>query len=121
MFAAWPGKDRPDLPLGLAWKRQSIWYNAERNAAIARLAGAFAAGNLATLWEYGLFLDDQYHPDPGDRRRVAVLAESPEHAHILQRLLPGWTVLCADATHPGDAPSPTRLAGAGPRYPSGRS
>jgi hypothetical protein len=102
VFAAWPGKDRPDLPLGLAWKRQSTWHNEGRNAAIARLAGAFANGNMATLWEYGLFLDGEDHLRQEDRRRVVVLVESPEHARVLQPLLPGWPVLCADATHPGD-------------------
>jgi hypothetical protein len=103
VFAAWPGKDRPDEPLGLEWKRSSIWHNAERNTAIARLAGALANGDISTLWEYGLFLEGEDSLDSGDKRRVVVLVESPEHACALGNLLPGWSVLCADATHSGDA------------------
>ena len=62
VFADWPGSNRPDEPLGLSWKRTSIWHNADRNAAIARLAGALAGGDAATLWEFGLFLDADCSP-----------------------------------------------------------
>jgi hypothetical protein len=95
-FASWPGKHRPDEPLGLIWKRRSIWHNSDRNAAIARLAEALAGGDLATLWTYGLFLDDEDDPGHGEQEQVIVLVESLEHGRELGRLLPGWRVLGAN-------------------------
>jgi hypothetical protein len=95
-FASWPGRNRPDEPLGLIWKRRSIWHNPDRNAAIARLAEALAGGDLATLWTYGLFLDGEDDLGHGEKQRVVVLVESLEHGRELGRLLPGWRVLGAN-------------------------
>ena len=113
VFADWPGGERPDEPLGLEWKRRSIWGNPERNEATARLATALADGDLGTLWAYGLFLDGEPVLRPPADRRVAVLVESPEHARILGRLLPGWAVLCADGADLA-AVGRAGAAGAGP-------
>ncbi len=113
VFADWTGGERPDEPLGLEWKRRSIWGNPERNEATARLATALADGDLGTLWAYGLFLDGELVLRPPADRRVAVLVESPEHAGILGRLLPGWAVLRADGTDVA-AVGRAGAAGAGP-------
>ncbi|MHB1562163.1 MAG: hypothetical protein ACYC61_32345, partial [Isosphaeraceae bacterium] len=94
-FADWTGGELPDLPMGLDWKRRSIWHNPERNAAIARLASAFAAADEGTSWEHGLFLDEGAARPPADPA-VVVLVESPEHTRGLARLLPGWAVLSAE-------------------------
>ncbi|MGP0070009.1 MAG: hypothetical protein ACLQGP_41205 [Isosphaeraceae bacterium] len=95
-FASWPGKDQPDEPLGLVWKRQSIWHNTDRNAAITRVTEALAGDDLATLWKYGLFLEDEDDLRHEEPRRVVVLVESLEHGRELGRLLPGWRLLQAD-------------------------
>jgi hypothetical protein len=95
IFADWRGGERPDRPLGLEWKRGSLWANPERNAAIARLAVALGGGDLAALWEFGLFLDDEPVARLRSDRRVAVLVESAEHGRALGRLLPGWSLLRA--------------------------
>jgi hypothetical protein len=98
VFASWTGKDLPDEPLGLKWKRQSIWSNEERNSALSRIAGALTNGNVATLWEFGLFVDDMAVLQEGQKRRVVVLVESVEHANQLARYLPEWPVLRADGS-----------------------
>lgn len=102
VFADWPGGERPDEPLGLGWKRGSIWDNAERNAAVARLANALAGGDAEVLWGSGLFLDEEIAGLP-DALRIAVLVESAEHARALGRLLPGWRLLHAGGEAPVDA------------------
>lgn len=93
-FADWPGGERPDLPLGLEWKRTSIWANSGRNAAVARIATALAGGDAGVLGEFGLFLEEEVAGLPDDRR-VALLVESAEHARALGRLLPGWRLRLA--------------------------
>ena len=114
VFADWTGGERPDEPLGLEWKRRSIWGNPERNEATARLATALADGDLGTLWAYGLFLDGELVLRPPADRRVAVLVESPEHAGTLGRLLPGWAVLAAPMVTDVAAVGRAGAAGAGP-------
>ena len=63
---------------------------------------------MATLWEYGLFLDDE--PAFG----LSAIGGSPswssraEHARVLGRLLPGWPVLIADGADLGGAVEPAR-------------
>jgi hypothetical protein len=78
---------------GLERKRRAVWHNDHRNAAIAGVASALAAGRPESLCEYGLALDNAGHvalsPDPG----IVVLVESPEHGRELARLLPGWVLL----------------------------
>ena len=96
VFADWRGKERPDEPLGLSWKRQSIWRNDERNEAIARIATALANRDMAALWELGVFLDDQPVGRLPDEPRVVVLVESLEHARSLSHKLPGWAIGRAD-------------------------
>lgn len=96
VFADWTGGELPDLPLGLAWKRESIWHNPARNAAIARLASALVAGDDAPLWEHGLFLGGEGAARPPADPTVVVLVESPEHARGLAQLLPGWAVRSAE-------------------------
>ena len=108
-FASWPGKNQPDEPLGLVWKRRSIWHNTDRNAAIAQLVEALAGGDLATLWKFGLFLDDEDDLRHGEQQRVVVLVESLEHGRELGRLLPGWRVLGADEASSLDASGPARF------------
>jgi hypothetical protein len=110
VFAAWTGPERPDQPLGLEWKKNSMWTNDARNESIARLATALAAGEAAVPWQYGLFVDDQADLRTGEGRRVVVLVEVPEHARALARLLPGWAVRCADGAGRGDG---DRALGAG--------
>ncbi len=89
VFADRPRSDRPDQPLGLDWKRRSIWHNADRNNTIARISTALASGDQAALWEFGVFLNDKPDLERPDNQRVSVLVESPEHASVLGRLLPG--------------------------------
>ncbi len=107
-FADWPGGEQPDRPLGLEWKRASIWHSAGRNLAIARLARALAGGDAEIPWDYGLF--DFLDPQLREGRRVAILVESTEHADVLARLLPGWCVLRAEpsgssGTHRAEGPT----------------
>jgi hypothetical protein len=73
-------------------KRQWIWHNTRRNIAIAEIAEAFAAGDIGTLWRYGLLLDQQadYFEQLCRRLRVVVLVEVPEHGRMLLRRLQGW-------------------------------
>jgi hypothetical protein len=85
---------------GLERKRRTIWKNEKRNRAITRLAQAIHAGDRRTLGSYG-------HPEiagelgDGQQHRVAVLAESTEHARQLAPVL-GWPILHA---RPGSAAS----------------
>jgi hypothetical protein len=71
----------------LQWKRQAIWANQDRNAAIARAAIKVAEG-LGT---------PRCHLSP----RVAVLVESPEHGRALAELLEGWPLLKRCPERPG--------------------
>jgi hypothetical protein len=111
VFADWPGGERPDEPLGLDWKRHSIWRNSERNRAIAQVAAALAGGDTAALWPYGLFLDGVPAIRPPEDRRVVVLVESPEHARVLGDLLPGWPVLVAGESTPREGSGPGAVGG----------
>ncbi len=113
VFADWTGGELPDLPLGLAWKRESIWHNPARNAAIARLASALASSDDAPLWEHGLFLGGEGAARPPADPAVVVLVEAPEHARVLGRLLPGWAVRSVErlenaAGYETGAPGPGR-------------
>jgi hypothetical protein len=75
-------------------RKRSYWHNEWRNSAIAAVAAAFVAGDRVTLRKRGLY-DDQHLPWPAEGRlvRVAILAESPEHARVLVGLLEGWLLL----------------------------
>jgi hypothetical protein len=82
---------------GLARKR-AAWHNPARNDMVTELARAFAAGDHASVWRYGLFLrdGDRYWFDAyAGQRRVAVMVEGTEHAQELQQRLPGWGVVHA--------------------------
>jgi hypothetical protein len=77
-------------------KRRTIWRCNRRNAAVAEIAEALAAGCLEPLWQHGLLLDsdDAFRHVAGHGPRVAVLVESPEHGRALKtKLLPDWRLL----------------------------
>jgi hypothetical protein len=72
-------------------KRALYWHNRWRNAFVARVARAFADGELGVLTELGV----PAAACPGAGRshpRVAVLVESKEHGQALLQFLPGWTM-----------------------------
>jgi hypothetical protein len=63
---------------------------------IAGVARALRNRDLAALRRYGLLLEHECFPvttDSTQQWRVAVMAESVEHAQILQSRLPGWPVM----------------------------
>jgi hypothetical protein len=68
-------------------KRQEIWSNQVRNAAIARTAIMVADGRAGPTIR------------PGSN--VTVLVESPEHGRALARLLEGWPLLERRPKRPG--------------------
>jgi len=76
-------------------RRRMYWHNDERNAAIADVAEAFAAGDEESLWNHGLFFDDDVDPVIEDNSgpRVAIVVESPEHGRVVVDRLPGWQLL----------------------------
>lgn len=87
----------PTAPAGSreeqAWqrKRDLIWHNERRNSAIAAIAKAFAAGDIATLWTNGILLDEHWF-EQRSGLTVMLIVETGQHGHNLAALLPGWTV-----------------------------
>jgi hypothetical protein len=75
-------------------RKRCYWQNGWRNTAIAAVATAFVAGDRATLLNHGLYAA-KHLLRPADARpvRVAILAESPEHARVLVNLLEDWQLL----------------------------
>ena len=74
-------------------KRQVVWHNDRRNAAVAAIAEALATGRPDDLYTYGLGLDGVDHLAGITNPRVAVLVESPEHGRALARRLTAWSFL----------------------------
>jgi hypothetical protein len=93
-LANWRCKDHEYGPFGLAWKRDAIWHNAERNESVASIARALVDGVQQSLWEAGIFLESMSKTiAAGHPRKVAILVESPEHAKELIQRLPGWRIM----------------------------
>jgi hypothetical protein len=110
-LADWPRQQPFRGHFGLAWKRHAIWSNAKRNHAIAAIATAIETGADAVLWEYGIFGDQPIAPDSqGEPSDIAILVESPEHARILSRDLPHWSVITGNDAVASDALSTRRDA-----------
>ena len=100
--ADWPCQALSCGPFGLDWKRDGIWHNPDRNAAIASIARSIADGDETHLWVHGLFLDEALNQrGPRYHRRVAIIVESPEHGRTLAALLPGWRLLCDPESRAG--------------------
>jgi len=97
VLAACPGITTSTKYPVLHRKRVWVWRNAERNGAVAELAGAFEHGDVATLAGYGVPSAAITVPGAEAQRQatVAVLLESTEHAKELLPLLPGWRLLHA--------------------------
>jgi hypothetical protein len=75
-------------------KRQTCWHHDRRNALVAQLARAAAAGDVEALWECGVGLHCELElPSPSGNARVIVLVESPEHGRAVQKVLPGWPLI----------------------------
>ena len=78
---------------GLAYKRAAYWHNDRRNAAVADVAVAWAAGDVAGLWGHGLLDEPRDLPRWfGGRPRVVVLAEGVEQGMAIVGRLPGWVL-----------------------------
>jgi hypothetical protein len=90
---AYPAPDNSLAPLGR--KRENIWHNAARNAAIARVATECLAGNHPSVSEYERQeeTEDSTEGQETVPPTVVVLVESPEHARQLRKLLPDWPIL----------------------------
>lgn len=76
----------------LEQKRALYWHNTERNQRIAEVCRATAAGDAQALAGMGTDQLNFTAICDGREPRVAVLAESVEHARRLAQLLPGWQV-----------------------------
>jgi hypothetical protein len=98
LFAAAPWSPPGNRASPLEDMRRLYWHNKARNDTLAALARACRRADLEALWPHGLLLDDQQFPvgNPGSAR-VAVLSESTEHTRELQKLLPDWPLLHAEA------------------------
>jgi hypothetical protein len=68
-------------------KRRTIWRNADRNKAIAKLATAFAADSIRPLHEMGTLLDAE-GIDVAVSAGIDILVETLEHAGTLAAVLP---------------------------------
>lgn len=93
----------PSVPLDmrqlnpLQRKQCALWSNNRRNQYIADMAVAFSVTNVPKLNELGLLLNrppDVLHGYDG-RMRVAILAETVQHAQVLHALLPHWELRTA--------------------------
>jgi hypothetical protein len=91
-------------------RKRALWGSVRRNEAIAAVATAFAHADLNRLWEHGLLLEEDRIPaGDGAGLRVAILAESAEHAMEIHRRLPDWHLLHAIPQSPD--PNRGRLQG----------
>lgn len=83
----------------LANKQRQIWRNPQRNKQTAEIATALVQRDQVTLDSHGidvtaiLELLDRAQPP-----RVAILVESPQHARVLRKLLPDWSI-CSGARY----------------------
>lgn len=78
-------------------KRQLYWKNVRRNRRIAAVATRLVTGSKRSV---RAVLGTAGEPSVSDvtaaaKRGVAVLVETPEHAHALAELLPGWAAWAA--------------------------
>lgn len=93
----------PSVPLDirrlnpLQRKQCALWSNNRRNQYIADMAVAFSVTNVPKLYELGLLLNrpPDVLQDYNGRMRVAILAESVQHAQVLHALLPHWELRTA--------------------------
>ncbi|MES2793565.1 MAG: hypothetical protein V4719_28385 [Planctomycetota bacterium] len=88
-------------------QRAALWNDSPRNQAVADVALAFSSGNTSALWEYGLFLQDDWNlailgPRPG----VIIVVDSVEHGEQLHHLLTDWHF-----SHALSNQSETRISG----------
>ncbi len=103
---------RPTAPFAdpLDEKRKLYWHNGRRNRRIATVAGRLMAttrkGVRSLLTTASVEAVDAV--TAAAKAGVAVLTETPEHAHALAELLPGWAVWAA-----GDESVVTPKAGCG--------
>ena len=90
-----PQYGKADKPTAYQRKRHRFWANDARNDALADIARAAAAGDMAALWEHGLMLGEQDWFQRHDRHlSVVIMAEVMEHARQLQQRLPSWSIAC---------------------------
>ena len=86
---------------GLERKRSAVWHNANRNQALASLARALADRLTLEALAHGLAIDTMpLAPLIQHARWLAVIVESPEHAHELASLLPDFVVVTAEEGKP---------------------
>jgi hypothetical protein len=73
------------------WRQ--LWHSELRNNLIGEIANGFARRQSEPIWRAGLFLE---HPNPfnglRENLRIAVLAETVEHATQIRRVLPDWPI-----------------------------
>jgi len=97
MFEA-PWCPAPGKLTVLERKRRMYWHSDARNGAVAEVATAFDTGNPEPLWQHGLLLseEDGNRCAGNQRRRVAIVVESPEHGRHLLKHLPDWRLVDAN-------------------------